>query len=49
LVETVGLQHEQEFVVRAHLLDGREATGTGRTKRAAEKAAAGKLLDDLRG
>ncbi|MFT4514114.1 MAG: ribonuclease-3 [Planctomycetota bacterium] len=48
LVETVGLQHEQEFVVRAHLLDGREANGTGRTKRAAEKAAAGKLLDDLR-
>ena len=48
LLETVGLQHEQEFVVRAHLLDGREATGAGRTKRAAEKAAAGTLLESIR-
>ncbi|MFT4839674.1 MAG: ribonuclease-3 [Planctomycetota bacterium] len=48
LVETIGLQHEQEFVVRAHLLDGREANGTGRTKRAGEKDAAGRLLEDLR-
>ena len=49
LVETIGLQHEQEFVVRAYLIDGREANGTGRTKRAAEKAAAGALLTKLRG
>lgn len=48
LMETTGLQHEQEFVVRAHLLDGRDATGKGRTKRAAEKAAAAKLLEQLR-
>jgi len=48
LVETTGLQHEQEFVVRAHVLDGREATGSGRTKRAAEKAAAAYLLTELR-
>jgi ribonuclease-3 len=44
LVETVGLQHEQEFVVRARLLDGRHAEGTARTKRAAEKIAAERLL-----
>lgn len=44
LVDTVGLQHEQEFVVRAHVVDGREATGKGRTKRAAEKVAAARLL-----
>ena len=49
LVDAIGLQHEQEFVVRAHLLDGREASGKGRTKRAAEKAAAGALLKILRG
>lgn len=49
LVETIGLQHEQEFVARAYLVDGREASGTGRTKRAAEKAAAGALLEQLRG
>lgn len=48
LVATTGLQHEQEFVVRAHVLDGREACGTGRTKRAAEKVAASNLLDELR-
>jgi len=48
LLETVGLQHEQEFVVRAHVLDGREATGTGRTKRAAEKHAAAELLKQLK-
>lgn len=47
LVKTTGLQHEQEFVVRAHLLDGRQATDLGRTKRAAEKAAAAKLLASL--
>jgi len=44
LLETVGLQHEQEFVVRAHLVDGREGAGKGRTKRAAEKVAAANLL-----
>jgi ribonuclease-3 len=49
LVETVGLQHEQEFVVRAKVLDGRGASGRARTKRAAEKLAAAALLDDLRG
>ncbi|MAD34629.1 MAG: ribonuclease III [Planctomycetes bacterium] len=49
LVDTVGLQHEQEFVVRAHVIDGRDARGTGRTKRAAEKQAAATLLERLRG
>ncbi len=48
LVETTGLQHEQEFVVRAKLLDGRAAEGCARTKRAAEKLAAAALLDNLR-
>ncbi len=48
LVETVGLQHEQEFVVCARLLDGRHAEGTARTKRAAEKIAAERLLAKLR-
>ncbi|MEO6597914.1 MAG: ribonuclease III [Planctomycetota bacterium] len=48
LVETTGLQHEQEFVVRAHLLDGRQQHGRGRTKRAAEKLAAEKLLTSIR-
>ncbi|MFK7741422.1 MAG: ribonuclease III [Planctomycetota bacterium] len=47
LLETVGLQHEQEFVVQAHLIDGRTADGRGRTKRAAEKSAAGALLASL--
>jgi ribonuclease III len=47
LVETQGLQHEQEFVVRAHLVGGQEAVGRGRTKRAAEKAAAAELLRRL--
>jgi ribonuclease III len=47
LVDTVGLQHEQEFVVRAHVLNGREASGKGRTKRAAEKVAAKSLLELL--
>ena len=49
LVDTVGLQHEQEFVVRAHVIDGRDARGSGRTKRAAEKQAAAALLERLRG
>ena len=48
LIETTGLQHEQEFVVRARLVNGPEASGTGRTKRAAEKAAAASLLQRLR-
>ncbi|MBL8747936.1 MAG: ribonuclease III, partial [Planctomycetes bacterium] len=47
LVETIGLQHEQEFRVRAELRDGRSAEGRGRTKRAAEKDAAGTLLERL--
>lgn len=49
LVETVGLQHEQEFVVRAKVLDGRAAAGRARTKRAAEKEAAAALLAVLSG
>ena len=49
LVETIGLQHEQEFVVRAKVLDGRHAAGQARTKRAAEKLAAAALLAALRG
>ncbi|MCB9876668.1 MAG: ribonuclease III [Planctomycetes bacterium] len=48
LIETIGPQHDQEFVVRAKVLDGRSAQGRGRTKRAAEKAAAAKLLTQLR-
>jgi dsRNA-specific ribonuclease len=46
-VETIGLQHEQEFVVRARIRDGRRARGSGRTKRAAEKQAAAALLEQL--
>jgi ribonuclease-3 len=49
LVDTIGLQHEQEFVVRAYLVDGRSARGTARTKRAAEKLAAAALLQQLLG
>jgi len=49
LVETIGLQHEQEFVVRARIRDGRRTRGSGRTKRAAEKQAAAALLEQLRG
>lgn len=47
LVETLGLQHEQEFRVRARLLDGRHEEGRGKTKRAAEKVAAQGLLERL--
>ena len=47
LIETSGLQHEQEFLVVARLGDGRRAEGRGRTKRAAEKAAAQDLLARL--
>lgn len=47
LVETIGLQHEQEFRVVARLLDGRREEGRGRTKRAAEKLAADRLLTQL--
>ena len=49
LVGTTGLQHEQEFIVRAKVLDGRSAKGSARTKRAAEKLAAATLLAELRG
>jgi ribonuclease-3 len=49
LVETVGLQHEQEFVVRAKIQDNRAAEARARTKRAAEKLAAAHLLRELRG
>ncbi|MBM3973762.1 MAG: ribonuclease III [Planctomycetes bacterium] len=48
LVETNGLQHEQEFVVAAKVIDGRDAVGRARTKRAAEKLAAAALLSTLR-
>lgn len=44
LVETTGLQHQQQFRVLARLDDGRGKEGLGRTKRAAEKTAASKLL-----
>ncbi|MBX3462005.1 MAG: ribonuclease III [Planctomycetes bacterium] len=47
LLATTGLQHEQEFRVVARLEDGRRAEGAGRTKRAAEKLAAERLLADL--
>ncbi|MCA8978282.1 MAG: ribonuclease III [Planctomycetes bacterium] len=47
LVETTGLQHEQEFRVRARLDDGRNREAIGRTKRAAEKSAAALLLEKL--
>ena len=49
LIETVGLQHEQEFRVAARLHDGRRAEGRARTKRAAEKIAASRLLQLLGG
>lgn len=48
LIETTGLQHEQQFIVAAKLSDGRSARGQARTKRAAEKAAAAALLERLR-
>jgi ribonuclease III len=48
LIGTTGLQHEQEFIVRAKVLDGRSADGSARTKRAAEKLAAAALLAELR-
>jgi ribonuclease-3 len=48
LVDATGLQHEQEFVVRAKVQDGRSADGRARTKRAAEKLAAAALLEQLR-
>lgn len=44
LVETTGLQHQQEFRVAAKLQDGRRAEGRGTTKRAAEKQAADRML-----
>lgn len=44
LLETSGLQHEQKFRVTAKILDGRHAEGQDRTKRAAEKIAAERLL-----
>ena len=47
IMETTGLQHQQEFCVRAHLPDGRSQTGTGPNKRTAEKAAAKRLLTKL--
>jgi ribonuclease-3 len=49
LIETIGLQHEQEFRVAARLNDGRRAEGRARTKRTAEKLAAAKLLHLLGG
>jgi len=49
LVETIGLQHEQEFRVAARVNDGRRAEARARTKRAAEKLAAAKLLLQLGG
>jgi ribonuclease III len=47
LVDTTGPQHEQEFRVTARLDDGRRQEGVGRTKRAAEKLAAERLLAEL--
>lgn len=47
LLETTGLQHAQQFRVRARLDDGRGEEGTGRTKRSAEKLAASRLLEQL--
>lgn len=47
LIETIGLQHQQEFRIAARLQDGREAEGRGRNKRAAEKLAAQQLLSRL--
>lgn len=49
VVGTSGLQHEQEFHVRARLADGRSADGRERSKRAAEKIAAEALLRLVRG
>ncbi len=47
LVETTGRQHEQEFRVVVRVGDLHREEGRGRTKRAAEKAAAEKLLEAL--
>lgn len=47
LLETIGLQHDQQFRVTARLLDGRAEEGTARTKRNAEKIAAERLLAQL--
>lgn len=49
VVATSGLQHQQEFVVRVRLPDGRSAEGSERTKRGAEKLAAAALLLQVRG
>lgn len=48
LIETLGLQHEQNFRVQARLEDGRAGEGEGTNKRAAEKVAAARLLAVLR-
>ena len=49
LLETLGLQHQQQFRVVARLLDGRAEEGVARTKRSAEKVAAERLLAQLQG
>ena len=49
VVETVGPDHAPVYTVRARVASGHEAIGSGRTKRAAEVAAAEVLLAQLRG
>ena len=49
VVETKGLQHEQEFRVEVRVADRALAEGTGRSKQAAEKEAAALGLDALEG
>ena len=45
-----GPDHERSFTIRARLLDGgREAVGTGKSKKVAEQAAATELLQLVRG
>lgn len=48
LLETTGLQHQQEFHVAVRVGGGHEAEGRGRTKRTAEKQAAASLLSRLK-
>jgi ribonuclease-3 len=47
LVRTLGLQHQQEFVVSVKLSDGRMCEGRGRNKRSAEKQAAASMLAEV--
>ena len=49
LIDRKGSDHEPLFRVAVHVPGADEITGEGRSKRTAEQAAAGKMLDHLRG